>query len=118
MRVIVAGAVAWADVEAIRRELVKLPASTVVIHGDCAGADAIAGQIARELGFMVEAMAKNAADRSRYGREAWKGLNDRMLASGAELVLVFHPDFDASRGSKHMAELATRASVEVRVFAA
>jgi hypothetical protein len=118
MRVIVAGAVAWADVEAIRRELVKLPAGTVVIHGDCAGADAIAGQIARELGFMVEAMAKNAADRSRYGREAWKGLNDRMLASGAELVLVFHPDFDASRGSKHMAELATRASVEVRVFAA
>lgn len=118
MRVIVAGAVAWADVEAIRRELTKLPVGTVVIHGDCTGADAIAGQIARELGFMVEAMAKNAADRSRYGREAWKGLNDRMLASGAELVLVFHPDFDASRGSKHMAELATRASVEVRVFAA
>jgi hypothetical protein len=118
MRVIVAGAVAWADAEAIRRELEKLPVGTVVIHGDCDGADAIAGQVARELGFVVEAMAKNAADRSRYKKAAWKGLNERMLATGAALVLVFHPDFEASKGSKHMAELAERASIEVRVFSA
>ena len=117
MRVIVAGAVAWADTEAIRRELSKLPPGTVVIHGDCAGADALAGAVAVELGFVVEAMAKNAADRARYARAAWKGLNERMLATGAELVLVFHPDFEASKGSKHMAELAEHASVEVRVFA-
>ncbi len=118
MRVIIAGAVAWADAGAIRRELSKLPSGTVVIHGDCAGADALAGQIATELGLAVEPMAKNAADRARYKREAWKGLNERMLASGAELVLVFHPDFEASKGSKHMAALATHATVEVRVFAA
>lgn len=118
MRVIVAGAVAWTDVEAIRRELAKLPAGTVIIHGDCAGADAIAGEIARELDFAVEAMAKNAADRARYKELAWKGLNERMLATGAELVLVFHPNFEASKGSKHMAELAANARVEVRVFAA
>ena len=118
MRVIVAGAVAWADVEAIRRELSKLPAGSVVIHGDCPGADAIAGAVAVELGFAVLAMTKNAADRAKYKRAAWKGLNERMLATGAELVLVFHPTFDASKGSKHMAELAARVSVEVRVFAA
>src|SRR4051812_40236408 len=113
MRVIVAGAVAWADADAIRRELSKLPAGTVVIHGDCEGADAIAGAVARELGFAVEAMAKNTADRSRYQRAAWKGLNERMLLSGAELVLVFHPTFDASNGSKHLAQLSGRAAVEV-----
>ena len=78
----------------------------------------LADRKARELGFAVEAMEKNTADRSRYKREAWKGLNERMLASGAELVLVFHPDFDASKGSKHMAELATQANVEVRIVAA
>jgi hypothetical protein len=117
MRVIVAGAVAWSDAAAIRRELAGLPAGTVVVHGDCPGADALAGRIAAELGFAVAAMAKNAADRARYGREAWKGLNERMLVGGAELVLVFHPDFGASKGSKHMAELAARAGVEVRVFA-
>ena len=118
MRVIVAGAVAWADVEAIRRELSKLPPGTVVIHGDCDGADALAGRVAVELGFAVEPMAKNAADRARYKKAAWKGLNERMLATGAELVLVFHPTFDASQGSKHLAELAARTSVEIRVFAA
>ena len=39
MRVIVAGAVAWADEAAVRRELAKLPAGATVIHGDCPGAD-------------------------------------------------------------------------------
>ena len=49
---------------------------------------------------------------------AWKGLNERMLASGAVLVLAFHPDIAASQGSKHLIELARAAGVEVRVFAA
>ncbi len=83
MRVIVAGAVAWADAGAIRRELSKLPAGVTVIHGDCTGADELAGRIADELGFSVEPMAKVPADRERYGRDAWKGLNERMLAGGA-----------------------------------
>ena len=47
MRVIVTGWTQWADEEAIRRELRKLPPGTVVIHGDCEGADAIAGRVAR-----------------------------------------------------------------------
>lgn len=117
MRVIVAGAVAWADVEAIRRELAKLPAATVVIHGDTPGADAIAGQVAVELGFAVEPMAKTPADYARYQRAAWKGLNERMLASGAELVLAFHPNIGASQGSGHLIELARAAGIEVRTFA-
>lgn len=118
MRVIVAGAVAWADAAAVRRELAKLPPGSVVVHGDCPGADALAGEVARELGFAVEPMAKNAADRAKYKRLAWKGLNERMLSSGAELLLVFHPAFEQSNGSKHVAELAAQAGVEVRVFAA
>jgi hypothetical protein len=117
MRVIVAGAVAWADAEAIRRELAKLPAGSVVIHGDCDGADAIAGWVAAELGLAVEAMVKIETDYTRYRRAAWKGLNERMLAAGADLVLAFHPDFESSNGSKHLAELARAAGVEVRVFA-
>jgi hypothetical protein len=117
MRVIVAGAVAWTDAEAIRRELARMPPGTTVIHGDCAGADAIAGQVAGQLGFNVERMAKNRQDYARYQRQAWKGLNERMLASGAELVLAFHPNIEASRGSGHLIELARAANVEVRVFA-
>ena len=118
MRVIVAGAVAWADEAAVRRELAKLPAGATVIHGDCPGADELAGRIAAELGFAVEPMAKNQDDYAKYRRAAWKGLNERMLAGGAALVLVFHPAFEDSNGSKHLAELARVAGVEVRVFAA
>jgi YspA, cpYpsA-related SLOG family len=117
MRVIVAGATAWADAEAIRRELAKLPHGTVVIHGDAPGADALAGQIAAQLGLVVEAMAKSAEDRARYKREAWKGLNERMLASGAVLVLAFHPALENSRGTRHLTEIAQAAGVEVRLFA-
>ena len=118
MRVIVSGAVAWADVEAIRRELAQLPSGSTVIHGDCTGADAIAGQIAGDLGFAVEPMDKSPEDYAKYRHVAWKGLNERMLESGAALVLVFHPDIDASHGSKHMRDLAHAVNVEVRVFAA
>jgi hypothetical protein len=116
MRVIVSGAVAWADEAAIRRELAKLPAGSTVIHGDCTGADEIAGRVAADLGFAVEPMDKNDDDYAKYRRGAWKGLNERMLATGVALVLVFHPDIEASKGSKHMRELAAAANVEVRVF--
>jgi hypothetical protein len=118
MVVIVAGAVAWADTGAIERELAQLPPGSVVIHGDCPGADAIAGSVAARLGLTVVAMVKNAEDRRRHGRVAWKGLNERMLARGAQRVLVFHPDIAASKGSKHMAEIARAAGVEVLVFSA
>lgn len=116
MRVIVAGAVAWNDEAAIRRELSRLPAGSTVIHGDCEGADALAGRIGRELGHTVIRMDKNDADRWKHGELAWRGLNERMLATGADLILVFHADFQSGSGSKHLAELARAAGVEVRVF--
>jgi hypothetical protein len=118
MRVIVAGAVAWTDAETIRTALARLPAGTVIVHGDCAGADALAGQIGRELGLSVERWVKNAEDAARHGKKlAWKGLNERMLASGAVLILVFHPAIAESKGSGHLIELARAAGVEVIVHA-
>jgi hypothetical protein len=118
MRVIVAGASDWSDAEAIARELAKLPPGTTVIHGDAPGADALAGAAAARLGFRVEPMAKNREDFARYKRGAWKGLNERMLASGAVLVLAFHTDLARSRGTKHLVELARAAGIEVRLFGA
>jgi YspA, cpYpsA-related SLOG family len=120
MRVIVAGSMNWTDMESLRRELRKLPADAIVIHGDCAGADALAGQIAREeLGLVVVPMAKNDEDRSRYARDSWKGLNERMLAGGADLILAFHPDLGQpgkARGSGHLIELAIARGIEVKTF--
>ena len=114
MRVIVTGAVAWTDEAAIRNALEQLPKDSVIIHGDCDGADEIAGRIGVELGLHVEAMAKNDSDYRRYRRGAWKGLNERMLATGADLVLVFHPDLAQSQGAKHMIHIAEAAGVNWR----
>jgi hypothetical protein len=118
MRVIVAGAVSWADEGVIRRELAALPAGTVVVHGDAPGADALAGRIAAdELGLTVEPFHKEVDDYRRAGRGAWRRLNERMLAGGADLVLAFHPALEKSRGTKHLVGLARKAGVEVRVIA-
>src|SRR5262245_17939807 len=111
----------WTDAAALRRELAKLPPGTTVIHGDCAGVDALAGEVGRDLGFTVEAWAKQDEDYGRYRNGAWKGLNERMLASGADLVLLFHPEIGEpgkARGSGHMADLAEARGVEVRRFRA
>jgi hypothetical protein len=116
MRVIVAGATAWSDANAIRRELARLPPGTEIIHGDSPGADALAGQVAAQLGLAVLAMAKNRDDYARYRRGAWKGLNERMLATGAVLVLAFHPAIEKSRGTRHLIGLARAADIEVRIF--
>ena len=94
---IVTGSTFWTDADAIRRELAKLPPGTIVIHGDCDGVDALAGQVALELGLTVEAFRKKPDDHRRYRLAAWKAQNERMLASGVELVLAFHPELDRPR---------------------
>jgi hypothetical protein len=119
MRVIVTGSTQWTDVDAIRRELSRLPPDSVIIHGDCAGADTLAGEIARELGLAVERWAKTNADYQKYQKAAWKALNERMLASGTTLILAFHPEWqdkEKARGTNHMITLAREAGIEVRAL--
>lgn len=119
IRVVVTGSTSWTDSGALRRELAKLPAGLTVIHGDSTGADALAGQAARKLGFIVEPFRKETADYHRYGRAAWKRLNERMLESGADLVLAFHPELHEpgkAKGTKHMLDLAQARGIPSREF--
>jgi hypothetical protein len=121
MRVLITGATTWIDVNALRRELIQLPVNSVIVTGDTPGVDANAITVARELGLGVEAMYKTKDDHLRYPEDPWKGLNDRMLETGIDLVLAFHADYDKpgmARGTKHAVELAQRAEIEVRIFLA
>jgi hypothetical protein len=70
MRVLVTGATTWRDAERIREELRHLPMGGIIIHGDAPGTDALAGQVACELGLIVIRMAKNSADELCHGRRA------------------------------------------------
>lgn len=57
-----------------------------LIHGNCRGADKIAGYIGKSLGFNIEA---HPADWNRYGKKAGPIRNTEMVDSGADLVLAF-----------------------------
>lgn len=116
MRIIIAGAMSWKNRASIRQELESLPSETIVVHGDAPGADALGGVVAKELGFKVKEMTKNSSDYKKYKRGAWKGLNERMIETGVDLILAFHPAVENSRGTKHLLELADQAGVEYRVI--
>jgi hypothetical protein len=119
MRVLITGSTTWTDSGALRRELSALPAQSTLVTGDTPGIDALAIALAGELGFAVEPMKKNRADRKAWPDDSWKGLNERMLATGIDLVLAFHADYGkpgCARGTLHMVELAQAAGVEARTF--
>jgi hypothetical protein len=109
MRVIVCGGRDYADAEVIREHLKLLQAvspDAVIIHGAAPGADAWAGYIAGTLGFQVEV---HPADWANHGRAAGPIRNQRMLDSGAALVIAF----PGGRGAHDMINRAECAGVPV-----
>lgn len=112
MRVIVTGSRDWADEKAIRDAFEALPAGEqhTIVHGGARGADALAGKVARSLGFEVEI---HPADWSRYGRSAGPKRNRKMASLGADLVLAF--PLPSSIGTLDMIEVSRSAGIPVRV---
>jgi hypothetical protein len=132
VRVLVCGSRDWTDGEAIRRELAKLPAGSVILHGDhgydakgrplwglpdelaVRGADKLAGQVARKLGFQVVVFTP---EWDRYGSRAGPLRNTEMLEERPELVLAFHPDLESSRDTADTVRKARNRGMDVRVIA-
>ena len=116
MRVLVTGSREWTDRGVIRHALETLPRDTVIIHGAARGVDRIAGEIATELGFMVEPYP---ADWGTYGRKAAGPIRNRqMLVEGKpDVVYAFHDDlWKKSKGTKNMANQALHAGVPVILY--
>ena len=89
-----------------RREL-------VIIHGAARGADSIAGEIARELRVQVK---EYPAQWQKHGKKAGPLRNIRMLQEGEpQLVIAFHDDLANSKGTRHMATIASKQGLEVFV---
>ena len=121
MKILVCGDRNWTNKKAIRRELKRfgdnyIPqiGGFVVIHGAAKGADTIAGEVAKELGYKVQVFL---AQWARYGKGAGPVRNLKMLKKGKpDQVLAFHENITMSRGTKHMIELAKSESVPVKIF--
>lgn len=114
-RILVCGDRNWRDSSAIARELLTYPAGSVVIHGDCRGADRMAGVWAEQYGFSVE---RFPAEWQKYGNAAGPIRNQRMLDEGKpDVVLAFHSDIAKSKGTADMVRRARRvAGLVVRVI--
>lgn len=102
------------------RELRKLPAGSVIIHGaHWQGADHIADEVARELGFEVRLYPAKWAS---WGRAAGPRRNSEMLVlehlpgDPIEVCLAFAEDFTQAAGTKDMQRKARAAGIRVESF--
>lgn len=110
MRVLICGSRSWDDIQTIRMRLVTLPPDTVIVHGAAPGADTIAGMLATDFGFTVEA---HPADWDRHGKRAGIVRNLAMLDTHPDLVVAFYDG--VSRGTGHTISEARRRGIAVEV---
>lgn len=114
MRVLVCGSRNWSDKQKIKERLEKLPEGTVIIHGACRGADQIAGEVARELGFQVIPFP---ADWKNLGRSAGPIRNAKMIEVGKpEYGIAFHQDYESSAGTKDCVRKMTAKGLTVELI--
>ena len=122
MRVLICGARDWQDTAPIAQVIASLPPGSVVIHGaqggqredgDWYGADYIAGRLAHRYGLEVH---PHPANWHRYGLSAGPFRNQEMLdEEQPEVVYAFHPNINASKGTKDMVRRARRAGITVHI---
>lgn len=117
VRVIVCGSREWSDAAIVRWFLGSRDRHvTTVIHGAARGADRIAGQVARQLGFDV---VEFPADWLGKGKAAGHIRNKVMLDEGKPAVVVaFKDGFDFTHqrgGTENMVRIAKEAGVPTYV---
>jgi len=110
-RILICGDRNWKDRSFIDIFIRNLPKDTVIIHGNCRGADQIAGSIAKKYGLEVISFP---ADWRKYGRKAGPIRNRQMIREGKpDLVVAFHNDLSKSKGTLNMILQANRSGIPI-----
>lgn len=112
MKILVCGDRNWVKRGIIKR-VISQSGATVIIHGDCWGADRIAGEIASSMGLEVRAFP---ADWAKFGKAAGPSRNKLMLLEKPDRVIAFHDDIENSKGTKHMVSSARKAGIPVSII--
>ena len=114
MNILVCGSREWSNKEVIRRILSEYdPTQTKIIHGDCRGADKLAGEIAEELGMELDVYP---ADWDNLGKKAGMIRNHKMLKHGKpDYVIAFAENIEATKGTKMMVRMAVAARIHGRI---
>lgn len=113
-RIQITGARDYTNKETVKNALKEyIPKYCIVVHGNCSGADKLCGKIARKKGFEVEEFP---AEWSKYGRAAGPRRNIQMLDTNPDVVLVFHPCLEKSKGTKHCANEAKKRNLKIKYY--
>jgi hypothetical protein len=122
--ILITGARDWKDKEVISEALAPYKDKRVLlIHGDCVGADRLAGAVAEELKFELSVHPIKKEDWKRYGLGAGPVRNREMVNKTTArkntgittIVLAFHDNLDLSKGTKDCVKQATKAGLNVLV---
>jgi hypothetical protein len=122
MRVIVCGDRHWRSEEVVLERLYALPdTGHLIVEGGASGADTIGRKMAFKLGIDVVTFWANWQLRKRA---AGPIRNDQMLytpiqrseAPQIDLVLAFHSNLEASKGTRDMLQRAAAANVPYEVI--
>lgn len=116
MKILITGDRNWTDWWTIWKVLGWMPSGTIVVHGNARGADRIGGRIAAMVYDFV--VRPYSARWNEYGKAAGVIRNQEMLDKEGpfNLVLAFHPDLRASKGTKDMVLRARAAGCVVWWF--
>lgn len=119
-KILICGDREWTNFDIIKRELESFDRDTIIIHGDCRGADSRGGYIAYKLGFkdIKPYPAKWWDEEGRFRKWAGPERNQEMLNENPdiELVLAFHEDISSSKGTKDMIKRAEKAGIPVKLI--
>lgn len=121
MKVLVFGSRKWLNQQAIESCLKELPPGTTVIEGDAAGADRIAGFVARHLGFPVRAYPALAHGRTWPSAGILR--NQEMLdrehpsedGTFIDRAFCFHEDPKLGKGSRDMMDRLQKAHPPIAI---
>ena len=120
MRVLICGSRDWTDYEAIERLVKSFEEGTVIIQGECKGADLMAKKAGRKHGFKVLSYParwkkhRNHAE-SKYGNPAGRIRNTEMLSHGKPDVVYAFP-LPQSTGTVDLIRKARKRRIPVIIF--
>jgi hypothetical protein len=112
MRIIVCGSRSWADPWQIRDRLARLPTGSVVVYGDSAGPETIAGNLTFQLRLQPE---KHVPNREVHGTSAGRVRNRHVALLGADLCLVFWDGTPGEADLVNMLDEAIQAGIPTEV---
>ena len=102
LKILITGDRNYTDLECIKSTFAKITpnleiSESTAIHGDCKGADKLAGYQAEILGFKIQKYPANW----KLGKGAGPIRNAEMLKLDPDIVLIFHQNLKESKGTKN-----------------